>query len=223
VSIQRNGAANTLSIRVATRDDLPQVAHIYLAAFPDTVEQLGLQGIEPLAIEDILRIPLDAEPGSFLVAESGSRVVGYAICPARVDRLWRVGFSRGHLFRIAARWLTGRYGIGLRPAWLAFADKLHFLRGEHLPRARCDGRVLSIAVDPRLGRRGIGRRLLEEGLQYLRAKGAARVRLEVRPGNEPARRLYEGVGFRTVGAVHDTRGRWDVMILHWSNNANAPA
>jgi len=58
--------------------------------------------------------------------------------------------------------------------------------------------------------------LLEAALQRLREPGRPRVRLEVRPENLPARRLYKKHGFTVVGEFADSRGRWVVMAAQLS-------
>ena len=56
-------------------------------------------------------------------------------------------------------------------------------------------RIYSIAVDPRQGRRGVGRELLHACERYARAHGCVAVRLEVRYDNAPAIALYEKLGY----------------------------
>jgi ribosomal-protein-alanine N-acetyltransferase len=63
------------------------------------------------------------------------------------------------------------------------------------------GHVKDIAVREDFRGRGIGTTLLERALGVLRSQGAASVKLEVREGNDTARRLYREHGFehrRTV-------------------------
>ncbi len=62
-----------------------------------------------------------------------------------------------------------------------------------------EGEIMNLAVAPEHRREGLGSRLLEEGLALLQARGARQVYLEVRAGNDGARALYEGRGFRQVG------------------------
>jgi len=57
--------------------------------------------------------------------------------------------------------------------------------------------VMNVAVDPSQRRRGLARALLTELLHRVGAD--ARLTLEVRPTNHGAIRLYEDLGFRTVG------------------------
>lgn len=68
-------------------------------------------------------------------------------------------------------------------AWLV-VDELH---------------ILNVAVDPSLRRRGLARLLLGELLDRAQRCGMSLATLEVRVGNEAAIRLYEGLGFRTIG------------------------
>jgi ribosomal protein S18 acetylase RimI-like enzyme len=77
--------------------------------------------------------------------------------------------------------------------------------------ARADGAVLTtaigpgtghlaqVAVDPRLQRCGLGRRLVAATLAALRAAGYARATLLVAAHNAPAMSLYDRLGFQPVG------------------------
>lgn len=62
-------------------------------------------------------------------------------------------------------------------------------------------RLYSIAVDPKIGRRGIGRALLAACERYAAAHGRNSLRLEVRWDNAPAIALYERLGFRQFGQI----------------------
>lgn len=58
-----------------------------------------------------------------------------------------------------------------------------------------EAELRNLAIDPSQQRRGIGGALLSGGLQTLAGLGVRKVFLEVRSSNQPARRLYESVGF----------------------------
>jgi [ribosomal protein S18]-alanine N-acetyltransferase len=62
-----------------------------------------------------------------------------------------------------------------------------------------EGEILNLAVLPGYRRRGLGRRLLEQGLALLVGRGVREAYLEVRESNQAARDLYLGFGFRPVG------------------------
>ncbi|MFY9717205.1 MAG: GNAT family N-acetyltransferase [Thermoplasmata archaeon] len=66
---------------------------------------------------------------------------------------------------------------------------------------------VDLMVDPARRRHGLGRYLLSWSFRALWALGYTSVRLWVTEGNTAARRLYDGAGFRTVGAA--TIYRWD--------------
>jgi ribosomal-protein-alanine N-acetyltransferase len=62
-----------------------------------------------------------------------------------------------------------------------------------------EAHVTTVAVDPGWRRQKIGARLLLALLDVALARGAHEATLEVRLSNLPARRMYEGFGFRPVG------------------------
>jgi len=59
--------------------------------------------------------------------------------------------------------------------------------------------VMTIGVDPRYQRHGVGRALLEALVERARTLRASAVLLEVRVDNDPALALYERLGFERIG------------------------
>ncbi|MCD4813250.1 ribosomal protein S18-alanine N-acetyltransferase [bacterium] len=59
-----------------------------------------------------------------------------------------------------------------------------------------EAHITNLAVHPGFRRRKIGERLLLQILQTAYSLGATRATLEVRAGNEPAKKLYEKNGFQ---------------------------
>ncbi len=72
---------------------------------------------------------------------------------------------------------------------------------------RGGGEIVSIAVEPRLRRHGIGRALMRQTLRALAAAGAEAVSLAVRESNASAIAFYDTFGFERVrrmpGYYHD--------------------
>jgi len=91
--------------------------------------------------------------------------------------------------------------------WLLF-DELH---------------INSLAVDERIRRRGVARRLLRDVFQEAVADGARAATLEVRRSNEAARKLYEGLGFAVEAVRRDyyQMPREDALIL-WHRRLAGP-
>ena len=58
--------------------------------------------------------------------------------------------------------------------------------------------ILKVAVDSRYRKRGIGRKLIHDTLEYFREKGADHAVLEVRTDNTSAISLYDKLGFEPV-------------------------
>jgi ribosomal-protein-alanine N-acetyltransferase len=59
--------------------------------------------------------------------------------------------------------------------------------------------INDLAVDASVRRKGVGSALLRHLIDGARVRGCRRATLEVRPGNAPARALYEAFGFDVVG------------------------
>ena len=64
-------------------------------------------------------------------------------------------------------------------------------------------RLYSIAVARHAGGRGLGRQLLSASEEEARRRGCTLMRLEVRPDNGSAVRLYENTGYRNFGRIED--------------------
>ena len=59
--------------------------------------------------------------------------------------------------------------------------------------------MMNVAVHPEFRRRGIAEALVQELVAQLKKKGNYCLMLEVRASNDPARKLYEKLGFVQVG------------------------
>ncbi|KAB1198061.1 MULTISPECIES: ribosomal protein S18-alanine N-acetyltransferase [Haloferax] len=91
------------------------------------------------------------------------------------------------------------------PAFLVAArgtDILGYVVADVMPNHGNDiGHVKDLAVRPEARGLGLGRRLLLRALTAMAIAGAAVVKLEVRVSNEPARQLYESVGFEPARRI----------------------
>lgn len=75
--------------------------------------------------------------------------------------------------------------------------------GNAAPAPNCSSMEIStLYVQPRHQGRGLGRALLEQGLDYARAAGAPSVWLTVNSENDPAIAFYLKQGFEKVGTTH---------------------
>ena len=85
-----------------------------------------------------------------------------------------------------------------------------------------EAEILSIAVDPKGRGRGLGESLMREAILRLRANRVAKLILEVDESNEPAVKLYNRLGFQTVGnrpgyysgdADNETQQRSSALVM----------
>lgn len=197
---------------VASAADLSTCAQIFSEVFRASIErQFGYVPPQRI-IRQVFRLCYDAEPSALLVALRDGRVQGYVYAPSSLRNLWRTALLRGHLLRWLSAWGSGRLRLGLAPLRVMLLDKFHFVRASIGGDFAAEARILSLAVAPAHQGQGIGSALVRHALERFRELGAGRVRLEVRPWNEPAMRLYEKLGFEPVGTTRDTLGEWVIML-----------
>lgn len=75
--------------------------------------------------------------------------------------------------------------------------------------------MMNIAVHPDFRRCGVARQLVEELVAGLKRRGSQCLTLEVRASNDPARKLYEKLGFQQIGLRKNyyRNPREDALIL----------
>ena len=104
----------------------------------------------------------------------------------------------------AAHWSQAKYRemfSGSAPKRLALvAEDGHLIQGFLVARAIADEwEIENVVVAPAARRNGLGTALIEECLRLARQQNAGAIFLEVRESNQPARSLYEKMGFRVSG------------------------
>ena len=75
--------------------------------------------------------------------------------------------------------------------------------------------MMNVAVSPDYRRQGVGEQLVTALIEGLKARGNHSLMLEVRVSNEPAKALYEKLGFGSVGLRKNyyRNPREDALIL----------
>lgn len=99
-------------------------------------------------------------------------------------------------------WTASQLGglLGLPGVTLLLARRGGRAVGFALARQAADeAELLLLAVHPEVRRQGIASRLIEQVEVIARARGATRLFLEVRDGNDQAQHLYARTGFMTSG------------------------
>jgi len=91
-------------------------------------------------------------------------------------------------------------------------NKIAFLRSAAAPSQSASARILSIAVSPDWRGKGVAGALMAVAMDYFKSLGVGRVRLEVRPDNAPAVKLYHHYGFADAGFTYDSQGPWLIMF-----------
>ena len=99
------------------------------------------------------------------------------------------------------RWTQSAWVDAIRPPHLAFvAEDGDAIAGFAITAVTADiAELQTLAVVPARRRQGIARQLLAATLEKLRSAAVPELWLEVRVFNEPAIRLYRGLGFEETG------------------------
>jgi ribosomal protein S18 acetylase RimI-like enzyme len=149
-----------------------------------------------------------------LAAREDGTLVGYAIFVPSLRRVQLQAIRRGAVLRWAVSALRGGFALRFSAVWRVLLNKALFVRSGRRYRTKGDAQLLNIAVDPRAQGRGIATELVREGLRVMRELGVPEVRLEVRPWNVGAVRVYRKTGWREAGRTKDLEGEWLVMTAN---------
>ncbi len=207
--------AAAYSVEPAVPEDIPAIAALFTESFRESVIHHCGKLPKPLAMEDVFRLVYQTEPEAALVARvpgNERQIIGYCFAPTRLSGLWARAIFGGHLVKWFWRWITGQYGFGLYPIKIIVLNKLAFLRSSMVPAQAANARILTIAVSASVRVQGVASRLMGGAMDYFRRQKAARIRLEVRPDNVPAIRVYEKYGFVSAGLTRDSQGDWLIML-----------
>lgn len=204
--------AHQVIIENGVKEDVPAIAALFTESFKDSVLHHCGKLPRPAAMEDVFSLVYQAEPKAAFVARLDGKLIGYCFAPVKLSRLWMLAITGGHILKWAWRWLTGCYGFGVHPVKVIVMNKLAFLGSAVKPEKAADARILSIAVAAECRGRRVATLLMEAALDYFKDHSAARIRLEVRPDNIPAIKVYEKLGFVQTGVTRDSQGDWLIMF-----------
>ncbi len=165
--------------QVVTSALSPPECDAFLAAGFEVRERLHLLS------HDLQRWPESPAPVRLRRARGADRAAVLALDRRAFDRFWgmdEAGLSEAlaatpiSRFRLATDHQVAGYGV--------------------FGRAGDRGYVQRLAVDPDRFRRGIGTRLLADGLRWMRRHHVRQAMVNTQEGNDPALTLYLHVGFR---------------------------
>ena len=163
---------------------------------------------------DVWSFVRNVEPRGFLGAHADGKLVGYAIFVSSLKRVQRRAIASGAVLRWVLAALRGGFALRLSAIPRILANKVLFVRSGGRYRHSGDAQLLNIAVLPEYRGRGIATALVLAGLEAMRELHVPEVRLEVRPWNENAVRVYRKTGWRKAGRTRDLEGEWLVMIAN---------
>jgi len=190
---------------------MKKVADIFCRAFGESIRYFADVGDKTgYALTDIFTLLLHSFGPGFMVAAEGDNVLGYIVMAPDIRRLWTKSLFSGTLWKMAVRAVSGVYGIRTSTLLKIARNKLLYMKFEvTTPPA---AQILSVAVGPGHQGKGIGKKLIRMGLNYIDDMGIKRIKLEVRPENTAAMKAYQRFGFAKMGVARDLQGDWIVMM-----------
>jgi ribosomal-protein-alanine N-acetyltransferase len=141
------------------------------------------------------------------------------VVPMRVDELDEIIAIERQVYEFP--WTPGNFRDSMRAGYecrtLRAGDNNELIGYGVLMRGVGEAHLLNISIAPAHQRRGYGARLLEYFVQLAQRERFEALYLEVRPSNDPARRLYARRGFTQIGRRRDyypaKSGREDALVL----------
>jgi len=193
-----------VALRAARRDDLNRIVEVHLAAFHGgfTMSALG-----PAFLRQYYDLVLQFDRGILLVAEVGGVAVGFAAGFLDARRFYRT------MVRNKWRFLLPAFkGVVRRPQLLLRLAHLvpRVLRSKSALDAGSENacELSSIAVDPRVAGKGVGKALVRGFADAARAAKAREVYLTTDAlNNDAINAFYSGLTFQLVQTFEERPGR----------------
>ena len=171
---------------------------------------------------DKIRLFLAFDPGSTLVErDDNDKIVGVLIY-TRDER----AFNRFtappslHFLSRALKTLVGYYGFDFAKYAKAAASALGLGGGGDAAEVAVDGifgKIWVLIVSKEARGRGIAGRLLERCVAEAAERGTDALIVTVKTDNTPAIRVYERLGFETIGECEESSGKSFVMLKRVRN------
>lgn len=183
-----------IKLRSGRLQDAAQLARLHVECLPESfLPSLG-QRFMQLMYEAIAT----DEQGAIVVADQGSRVVGFVSAVSSVPEFYR-RFYRTHGLKAFA------YALPRLVRWpvlkRAFETARYPARTPQIPEAE----ILSVALDPEYRGRGTGRAMVQEALRELQRRGVMEAKVVAQIDLTAANQLYRSMGFQLIDQidVHD--------------------
>jgi len=202
-----------MEYRIAKKIDIPSCASLYIDGFRQQLHSIFGKNICENLFVDFLSFVSRVEKDGFIVACENNNVVGFSIMTKNPVKFF-LKISLLSFFPCIWGMLSGRYrGINIYKGLSSFFDFLKFFNvskkaGKKYKKA---GQVITMVVSENMRGQGIGGKLLNAGIEYLK-KHTSTVKLEVRADNAPAIHLYKKNGFFELGRVKSKVGTSIIMI-----------
>lgn len=190
--------SQTVTVRSMRPDDVPAVVALHLRAFPG----FFLSFLGPRFLSVLYRAAVELDEIS-LVAVADGKVAGLVMGSAHPG-----GFFRRLRQARALQFAYAALPSVLRHPESALRVARALRKPEQARKAAGTATLMSLAVDPALQARGLGRLLVSSFVQRAASRGAVSVDLTTdKYDNDAVNAFYRGMGFRVAREIRTPEGR----------------
>ncbi len=192
-SLRKPPVANeAITLRPLDETDAPAVARLHIEA----IDTGFISSLGPSFVTALYRAIARSPHSLGWVALQGGEVIGFVAFSSHLGRLYRSVLLTG-----GARLLGAAAGRLLSWQRIKHVTETLMYPQRHPQTSLPQAELLAVAVSSQAQRQGVGRQLVQRGLQQCQEEGITGLKVCVGPHREPANRLYESCGFQFHGEL----------------------
>ena len=179
--------AEQVTLRALDEADAPIVAQLHR----DCIDTGFISSLGPSFVTALYRAIARSPHSLSWIALQGGEMVGFVAFSSHLGRLYRSVLLTG-----GARLLGAAAGRLLSWQRIKYMTETLMYPNRHPETSLPQAELLAVAVSATARGQGVGRQLVQRGLQQCRCEGIPALKVCVGPNREPAIRLYEACGFK---------------------------
>jgi len=193
----------TVNTRKINAEDARAIAELHIKG----ISSGFISSLGPEFVTALYAAVAQSKWGFGFVAEQGAQVIGFVALTTNVHKLYRSVIVKSGV----------GFALQLWPKIFSVERTRKILQTLMYPSRTAkmrlpDAELLSIVVRPEAGEKGVGTRLIYEGLGECERRGIQKLKVLVGSDNRAANRLYVKCGFELVSRTHSHRVASNIYV-----------